>query len=144
MVYHYTSQDSISFAYFSSGREAQIEDIDSVVGPMFIQLMSAAELDPQSKIIELIELQQQDNIRTLPYQNVTLSELKKECGESPADLSNSYFNYTKRQETMQPPTHRLAFETISARGSIHVSIPSNSGCLHPVDTKIARAWIRDQ
>ncbi|ESZ90313.1 nonribosomal peptide synthase Pes1 [Sclerotinia borealis F-4128] len=114
-----TSQDSTSFAYFSSGRETLIEDIESVMGPMFVQLISAAVLDPYSKIIELIELQEQDNIRALPYRNVTLSELKGDCGESPADLSNSYFNYTKRQEMMQPSTHRLIFETISARGSIH-------------------------
>ncbi|KAK5988791.1 Nonribosomal peptide synthase atnA [Cladobotryum mycophilum] len=82
-----TGKDEVCFGYLASGRNAPVDDIEKMVGPLANMLISRINLRPERA--KVLKSTSDDSIQHLEYQHASLAEIQHAIGLSGRRLFNT-------------------------------------------------------
>lgn len=91
----YTGQESVSFGFLASGRDAPIPGIESVIGPVLNMLISHAVVKASSTPQEIAIGIQKSFVQSLSHQFTPLAEIHRELGQTKKSLFNTVLSYQR-------------------------------------------------
>lgn len=115
----YIGSDSVCFGYIASGRDALINDVDSLVGPLINMLIFHAKVDTQMTLLDFIRKTEDSYLRSLPHQYCFLKEVARTTGANGQSLFNTVVNVLKLQPGSFGP---IVFEAEPGEEDIEVSL----------------------
>ncbi|KAK7941485.1 uncharacterized protein PG986_013872 [Apiospora aurea] len=71
----YTANDEVCFGYLASGRDAPVEGVSRIAGPLINMLISRLCLAGDATVMETLHAVQEDYAKTLPHQYSSLVEV---------------------------------------------------------------------
>ncbi|KAJ5350735.1 hypothetical protein N7541_008462 [Penicillium brevicompactum] len=84
----FTNTDCVTYGYLTSGRDAPLEGIENAVGAFINMLVLKADLSKSTTALEVLQRCQDDYLRCIPHQYVSLGEIQHAIGMSGQPLSN--------------------------------------------------------
>lgn len=91
----YTGSDEVCFGYLSSGRDAPVEGIEEVVGPVINMLTCRVNISPTAPLSNVLDQIQKDYVNGLPYKHVSLAEVQHALQLSEMTLFNTCVSYRR-------------------------------------------------
>ncbi|KAJ5794578.1 nonribosomal peptide synthase [Penicillium paradoxum] len=86
----FTGSDQVCFGYLTSGRDAPINDIADIVGPLINMLVCSLNMtESESSIESLLQQVQQDFLDSLPHQHCSLAQIQHALPGASRDLFNT-------------------------------------------------------
>ncbi|ETN41090.1 uncharacterized protein HMPREF1541_03025 [Cyphellophora europaea CBS 101466] len=94
----FTGDDQVCFGYLASGREIPVPGIESAVGAFINMLVCSINFDAigQQKVVNSLESLQDEYLRSLPFQHISLAQIQHELGMSGQTLFNSVLSFQRR------------------------------------------------
>jgi amino acid adenylation domain-containing protein/non-ribosomal peptide synthase protein (TIGR01720 family) len=89
LLQRYTGLDEVCFGNITSGRDADVEGIDEIVGPLINVLISQLSIDPSTRLIDLVSQVQTKYVEGLSHQHVSLAEIQHALGATDRALFNT-------------------------------------------------------
>jgi aryl carrier-like protein len=108
--------DTITFSYIVSGRNSNIEDIDTVVGPLINTLPCALTLTAETTVANALCMAKQDWQDGLQFQNINIADLPAAKTRSLKQLGNTLLS-VEREATISHVFTEGSSMTIDARTS---------------------------
>lgn len=100
----YTGQQSVSFGFLASGRDAPIPGIESVIGPVLNMLISHAVIKASSTPQEIAIGIQKNFVQSLSHQFTPLAEIHRELGQTKKSLFNTVLSYQRTLSQRKDPS----------------------------------------
>jgi amino acid adenylation domain-containing protein/non-ribosomal peptide synthase protein (TIGR01720 family) len=94
----YTSMQSVSFGYLSSGRDTSLPGIEGAVGPFLTMLVCRLDFDLKNTLVNLLDKTRDDTERSLSNQYCALADIQHGLGFS-EPLFNTVMSVQRRLET---------------------------------------------
>jgi hypothetical protein len=115
----FTGMDEVCFAYLASGRDAPIDGIEGMVGPLANLLISRINLrDSPRGILESVSSR---SIQHLSMQHVSLAEIQHELGISDKKLFNTSLSIRESDKLKSMERRTLSFEASAGEDPHEVS-----------------------
>lgn len=106
----YTGSSKVLFGYLASGRDAPIEHINELVGPMINMMITSMSLNPDSTVLDVVQQVQDNFLEGFQHQRSSLIDIQHALDLSGERLFNSTISY-RRDEGQQ--TSSLGIESTS-------------------------------
>jgi len=91
----YTGSDEVCFGYLSSGRDAPVDGVEAVVGPVINMLTCRVNISSSTPLTQVLDQIQKDYMNGLPYKHVSLAEVQHALRLSEMTLFNTCVSYRK-------------------------------------------------
>lgn len=92
----YTGEDDVMFGYLTSGRDAPIEGVSTLVGPLINMLTCRAIFNDRNKtVLQLLSQLQDDFINGISNQHVSLAEIQHHLGIGSEGLFTSIISFQR-------------------------------------------------
>ncbi|CAG8909360.1 unnamed protein product [Penicillium egyptiacum] len=92
----FTSSNSVCYGYLTSGRDAPLANIEDAVGPFINMLVSRVEFDNSTSALNYLQTIQDDYLRGMAQQYVSLGEMQHAIGMSGQPLFNTAISFQRR------------------------------------------------
>ena len=113
----FTDMVEVCFGYITSGRDANHEDVESVVGPYISLLVAVINL--QQPVSQLLERTQQQTIQSLGFQHTSLADIQHEIGVG--TLFNTCMTVKNHLESQASSLNGLRFCSVGGEDPNEVS-----------------------
>ncbi|KAL1965991.1 hypothetical protein VTN77DRAFT_4931 [Rasamsonia byssochlamydoides] len=110
----YTGSDEICFGYLSSGRDVPVKGIQDAVGAFINMLTFRIDLKDDLLLEEALKKTQEDFIRSMEHQSVSLAEVQHELGLSETSLFNTAFTFQRRRRIEGDALPAISFESFDS------------------------------
>ncbi|KAG8427478.1 Nonribosomal peptide synthetase [Metarhizium acridum] len=128
----FTGMDEVCFGYLASGRDAPIDGIEGIVGPLANLLISRIDLrDSPRNVLESVSSR---SIQHLAMQYASLAEIQHELGISEKKLFNTSLSIRESEKLKSPEKRSLSFESSAGEDPHEVGYPNNNFLLRVVAT----------
>ncbi|KAJ6051217.1 hypothetical protein N7499_010580 [Penicillium canescens] len=92
----FTNNNSVAYGYLTSGRDAPILGIEDAVGPYINMLVCRMEFNHSNSALDTLQIIQDDYLRGIPHQYVSLGEIQRAIGMSGQALFNTAISFQRR------------------------------------------------
>ena len=92
----FTNNNSVAYGYLTSGRDAPILGIEDAVGPYINMLVCRMEFGHSTSALDTLQIIQDDYLRGIPHQYVSLGEIQHAIGMSGQPLFNTAISFQRR------------------------------------------------
>lgn len=107
---YYAGSEDVCFGYLTSGRDAPIEGIDNMVGPLINTLICRVKLHKHQTLKDVLENVQQDYVDSFEHRLVPLSLVQNAVELHGSSLFNSVLSYRRVKSNQRTPQQEnLAF-----------------------------------
>lgn len=118
----YTGSDDVSFGILSSGRDAPIDGINDVVGPLVTMLTSRIRLPSQQTVLEYLRSAQSDHMDSLTHQMFSLADVHTMLQLGASSLFNTVLSIQRMDEARDSATD-VAFQYRDGADPTEVCFP---------------------
>lgn len=136
----YTKSDDISFGYLASGRDARIDGIDDIVGPLINMLVFRFRLGTSMPLKELFLEAQQDYLSSLPHQHFSLARVSHELGQAKQGLFNTAVSIQNAGPSSSPDPNALAYESVEGFDPSEYAVTLNADTTRGDEGIMFRYW----
>jgi non-ribosomal peptide synthetase component F len=93
----YIGSDDVTFGYLTSARDSEeIEDVQSIVGPLINTLVCRVDLSNGSRcLLDVLQDVQRDYMEALPHRHIALADVQHALELSGANLFNTALSYRR-------------------------------------------------
>lgn len=120
----FTGMDEVCFGYLASGRDAPIDGIEGIVGPLANLLISRIDLrDSPRNVLESVSNR---SIQHLAMQYASLAEIQHELGISGKKLFNTSLSIRESDKLKSCEKRSLSFEASAGEDPHEVGYPENN------------------
>ena len=92
----YTRMNDVSFGYLVSGRDAPVDDVEEVVGPLISLMIHRLRLSRSSTPLSALKQVQSDFAQGFPHQHCSLAQIAHSLGFRGSPLFNTVVNVQRR------------------------------------------------
>lgn len=92
----FTNSQSVCYGYLTSGRDAPLAYIEDAVGPFINMLVSRVEFENSTSALNILQKIQDDFLRGMAQQYVSLGEMQHAIGMSGQPLFNTAISFQRR------------------------------------------------
>jgi amino acid adenylation domain-containing protein/non-ribosomal peptide synthase protein (TIGR01720 family) len=110
----YTGSDDVCFGYPSSGRDVPVKGIQDAVGAFINMLVFRIDLKRDLFVEDALKRTQQDFVRSMEHQSVSLAEMQHELGLSETSLFNTVFTFQRRRGMEEDSLSALSFDSFDS------------------------------
>lgn len=110
----YIGSDEICFGYITSGRDVPVQGIEYAVGAFINMLIYRAILKDDILVQDALKTAQQDFVKSMEYQYVSLAEVQHDLGLSETSLFDTVFTLQRRDLVEEGNLPALSFEPFYA------------------------------
>lgn len=121
----YTGSDEIAFGYPSSGRDVPVKGIQDAVGAFINMLTFRIDLKDDFLLEDALKRTQQDFVRSMEHQSVSLAEIQHELGLSETSLFNTVFTFQRRRGIEEDSIPALSFGAFDSHDPSEYKIAIN-------------------
>lgn len=136
----YTKSDDVAFGYLASGRDARIDGIDEIVGPLINMLVFRFRF-ADSMILKRLFLQgQQDYFSSLPHQHFSLARVSHELGQAKRGFFNTAVSIQNAGSSIGSDLDALAYESVEAFDPSEYAVTLNANVARVDEGIVFRYW----
>lgn len=136
----YTKSDDVSFGYLASGRDARIDGIDDIVGPLINMLVFRFQLGTSMHLKNLFLEAQQDYLSSLPHQHFSLARVSHELGQTKQGLFNTAISIQNAGPSSTPDVNALVYESVEGFDPSEYAVTLNADTTRGDEGIIFRYW----
>lgn len=92
----FTNTNNVTYGYLTSGRDAPLGGIENAVGAFINMLVNRTEFSDSTSVLDALQRSQDDYLRGIPHQYVSLGEIQHAIGMSGQPLFNTAISIQKR------------------------------------------------
>ena len=87
--------DQVNFGYLTSGRDIDLDDVESAIGPYINMLICRMDMNDSSRLIDLVEKRREEYLESLPYQHTSLADIQHNLKLSKERLFNTALSFQR-------------------------------------------------
>jgi amino acid adenylation domain-containing protein/thioester reductase-like protein/non-ribosomal peptide synthase protein (TIGR01720 family) len=125
----FTNADSVAYGYLTSGRDTPMEGIENAVGAFINMLVCRVEFEKSTSGLKTLQIIQDDYLKGIPHQYVSLGEIQHAIGMSGQPLFNTALSFQRRPPPTEPMELSLTsvYEYDPSEFDIAVNVLMNAG-----------------
>lgn len=136
----YTKSDDVAFGYLASGRDARIDGIDDIVGPLINMLVFRVRFDASVLLKRLFLGAQQDYFSSLPHQHFSLARVSHELGQAKRGFFNTAVSIQNSGSSSGSDLDALTYEPVEAFDPSEYAVTLNANTTRDDEGIVFRYW----
>jgi non-ribosomal peptide synthetase component F len=117
----YTGSAAPCFGNLSSGRDAPIDGVNDIIGPLIGMLPCRVQLDGQLSVLETLRSIQRDHVNALAHQNFSLASIHSLLRLGTHSLFNSCLTIKRTNDLKPEHVPEVVFEMQEGQDQAEVS-----------------------
>lgn len=118
----YTGEDEVCFGYLVSGRDAPIDGVDELIGPLINMLICRVAFDdPGRSVLQLLHGMRDDFVSGLSHQYVSLAEVQHGLNLGSENLFSSVMSFQRHDPVADSPGPTDGYGPTDGAGSIRMT-----------------------
>lgn len=136
----YTKSDDVAFGYLASGRDARIDGIDDIVGPLINMLVFRFRFASSVPLKRLFLQAQQDYLSSLPHQHFSLARVSHELGQAKRGFFNTAVSVQNDGPSSGSDPNALTYESVEAFDPSEYAVTLNANTTRGDEGIVFRYW----
>ncbi|KAI7777353.1 hypothetical protein LA080_003749 [Diaporthe eres] len=136
----YTKSDDVAFGYLASGRDARIDGIDDIVGPLINMLVFRFRFASSVPLQRLFLEAQQDYFSSLPHQHFSLARVSHELGQAKRGFFNTAVSIQHAGSSSGSDLNALTYEPVEAFDPSEYAVTLNADTTPGDEGMVFRCW----
>ncbi|KAF4468446.1 non-ribosomal peptide synthetase [Fusarium albosuccineum] len=136
----YTKSEDVTFGYLASGRDAPIDGIDDIVGPLINMLVFRFQFAPGMLLERLFLDAQEDYIASLPHQHFSLARLSHVLGQAKRGFFNTAISIQNAGSSSGSDLNALTYESVEAFDPSEYAVTLNANTTRGDEGIVFRYW----
>jgi amino acid adenylation domain-containing protein/non-ribosomal peptide synthase protein (TIGR01720 family) len=136
----YTGQESVSFGFLASGRDAPVPGIESVIGPVLNMLVCHALVSPSTSPRGLAIGIQKAFFQSLSHQFTPLAEIHHALGLTGRSLFNTVLSYQRSEQRKTESERTFQLERIGGQSKTDYDLTLNVNVSEADVSVIFKYW----
>ncbi|KAF4968548.1 hypothetical protein FZEAL_10377 [Fusarium zealandicum] len=136
----YTNSEDVCFGYLASGRDARIDGVDEIVGPLINMLVFRFQFSPGMLLKRLFLDAQQDYIASLPHQHFSLARVSHALGQSKRGLFNTAVSIQNAGSSSGSDQNALRYDAVEAFDPSEYAVTLNANTTRGDEGIVFRYW----
>lgn len=135
-----TKSDDVTFGYLASGRDARIDGIDDIVGPLINMLVFRFRFAASDLLRRLFLQAQQDYLSSLPHQHFSLARVSHELGQAKRGFFNTAVSIQNSGSSRGSDLDALTYESVEAFDPSEYAVTLNANTARGDEGIVFRYW----
>ncbi|KAK6725218.1 hypothetical protein SNK04_004022 [Fusarium graminearum] len=140
----FTGSQDVCFGFLSAGRDAAVNGIEDMVGPIISMMICRLNIDPEVSISAILQDCQSNMLTNLKFQHVALADIHHSLGLSGHALFNTVLSlqnskdaasvgsiHTHRHSGTDPTEYALAVDITTSSHSVEIQLEYQLGRMSP-------------
>ncbi|CAG7555120.1 unnamed protein product [Fusarium equiseti] len=136
----YTDSQDVSFGYLASGRDARIDGVADIVGPLINMLVLRFQFTHGMLLKQVLLDAQEDYVNSLPYQHFSLARVTHALGQAKRGFFNTAVSIQNAGSSEDSDLGVLKFESVDAFDPSEYAITLNANTTRGDEGIIFRYW----
>ncbi|CAG9954856.1 unnamed protein product [Clonostachys rosea f. rosea IK726] len=136
----YTRLEDLCFGYLASGRDAEVDGIDDIMGPFINMLVFRFRFEPHMRLKDLLDGAQEDYLASLPHQHVSLARVNNALGWTKRSLFNTAVSIQNSSSAGNSAPASLSYEPVEAYDPSEYSVTVNVNTAREDEGILFRYW----
>lgn len=136
----YTKSSDVTFGYLGSGRDAPIDGIDDIVGPLINMLVFRFRFSPDMMLQRLFLDAQEDYMASLPHQHFSLARLSHVMGQAKRGFFNTAVSIQNAGVQHSSDLNTLTYESVEAFDPSEYAVTVNANTTRGDEGIVLRYW----
>ncbi|VTO83274.1 unnamed protein product [Fusarium graminearum] len=136
----YTNSQDVCFGYLGSGRDADIDGVDEIVGPLINMLVFRFQFTHSMLLKRLFLDTQEDYANSLPHQHFSLARVSHELGQSKRGFFNTAVSIQNAGASSDADFSALKFESVDAFDPSEYAVTLNANTTRGDEGIVFRYW----
>ncbi|KAF5578120.1 non-ribosomal peptide synthetase [Fusarium pseudoanthophilum] len=136
----YTDRQDVCFGYLASGRDALIDGVDGIVGPLINMLVFRFQFTPETPLKTLFSTARDDYMASLPHQHFSLARVSHALGQSKQGFFNTAVSIQNAGATSGSKTDSLTYEAVDAHDPSEYAVTLNANATRGDEGIVFRYW----
>lgn len=108
----FCNSDDVCFSYMTSLRDAMVEDIESIVGPVINLLACRMRVTNDEPLRDILQRVQNDCMEQLPHNSLSFIDIQHELKLSDTALLNTGISYQKKAKMETQPSSEISLSRV--------------------------------
>ncbi|KAF5630703.1 hypothetical protein F25303_9855 [Fusarium sp. NRRL 25303] len=136
----YTDRQDVCFGYLASGRDARIDGVDGIVGPLINMLVFRFQFTTETLLKTLFSTARDDYMASLPHQHFSLARVSHTLGQSKRGFFNTAVSIQNAGVTSVSEPNSLTYESIDAYDPSEYAVTLNANATRGDEGIVFRYW----
>ncbi|KAG5804023.1 hypothetical protein H9Q71_011395 [Fusarium xylarioides] len=136
----YTDRQDVCFGYLASGRDALIDGVDGIVGPLINMLMFRFQFTTETLLKTLFSTARDDYMASLPHQHFSLARVSHTLGQSKRGFFNTAVSIQNAGVTSVSEPDSVTYEAIDAYDPSEYAVTLNANATRGDEGIVFRYW----
>lgn len=136
----YTKSEDVCFGYLASGRDARINGIDEIVGPLINMLVFRFQFAPGMLLKRLFLDAQEDYLASLPHQHFSLARVSHVLGQTKRGFFNTAVSIQNAGSSGGSDPRALSYESVEAFDPSEYAVTLNANTTRGDEGIVFRYW----
>ncbi|KAF5689247.1 non-ribosomal peptide synthetase [Fusarium circinatum] len=136
----YTDRQDVCFGYLASGRDARIDVVDGIVGPLINMLVFRFQFTPETVLKTLFSTARDDYMASLPHQHFSLARVSHTLGHSKRGFFNTAVSIQNAGATSVSEPDSLTYEALNAYDPSEYAVTVNANATRGDEGILFRYW----
>ncbi|KAF4429611.1 non-ribosomal peptide synthetase [Fusarium acutatum] len=136
----YTDRQDVCFGYLASGRDALIDGVDGIVGPLINMLVFRFQFTPETPLATLFSTARDDYMASLPHQHFSLARVSHALGQSKRGFFNTAVSIQNVGVTSVSEPDSLTYEAVDAHDPSEYAVTLNANATRGDEGIVFRYW----
>ena len=140
LLRRYTNSEDVSFGFLVSGRDAPVEGVDEIVGPLINMLVFRFQFSSGMLLKTLFYEAQEDYLTSLAHQHVPLANVSHALGHKNRQFFNTAVSVQNGGSSREAEVEPLQYEPIEAHDPSEFSVTLNVSTARDDEGVLLRYW----
>ncbi|KAF4958673.1 hypothetical protein FGADI_2223 [Fusarium gaditjirri] len=136
----YTDRQDVCFGYLASGRDAPIDGVDGIVGPLINMLVFRFQFTPDTLLKSLFSSARDDYMTSLPHQHFSLSRVSNALGQAKRGFFNTAVSIQNAGVSSGSEPSSLNYEAVEAYDPSEYAVTLNANATRGDEGIVFRYW----
>jgi aryl carrier-like protein len=136
----YTNSQDVCFGYLASGRDADIDGVAEIVGPLINMLVFRFQFTHGMLLKRLFLDTQEDYANSLPHQHFSLARVSHALGQSKRGFFNTAVSIQNAGSTSHSDLNGLTFDSVDAFDPSEYAVTLNANTTRGDEGIVFRYW----
>ncbi|EXK27244.1 hypothetical protein FOMG_16308 [Fusarium oxysporum f. sp. melonis 26406] len=136
----YTDRHDVCFGYLASGRDARIDGVEGIVGPLINMLVFRFQFTPETLLKTLFHSARHDYMASLPHQHFSLSRVSHALGQAKRGFFNTAVSIQNAGVSSVSEPNSLTYEAVEAYDPSEFAVTLNANATRGDEGIVFRYW----
>ncbi|KAJ4116109.1 Nonribosomal peptide synthetase 4 [Fusarium equiseti] len=140
VLWKYTNSQDVSFGYLASGRDARIDGVDDIVGPLINMLVFRFQFTHGMLLRQVLLDAQEDYVNSLPHQHFSLARVTHALRQTKRGFFNTAVSIQNTGPSEDSDLLGLKYESVDASDPSEYAVTLNANTTRGDEGIVFRYW----